>query len=531
MKEIQGKAIKRVEPPTKARPLARVKRESEFRLAAALDVAELGFYELLNGVRVSFLERRARDILGASEADEQADRILEFWLEHLHPEDRPGVMEVRRLMEDAGQDRMTVDYRFLHPRRGVIFIHHLVHVIERDAAGHAVRTIGVLQDLTGRKQQEEDLRAKQVHIASAIEAAGLGFYEMGADGRTHMTDGRLRTLIGIPGEEDEARVRDFWLAHVHPEDLPQVLQKSRDLLGGAVDRVTAEYRYGHPTRGELWFYQLARALEREASGRAVRTVGVIQDVTERKAAELEARRIQNELAHATRLSVLGELAASMAHELNQPLAAILSNAQAARRFLAAPEPDLKEIREILDDIVRDDKRAGDVIHHMRAMVQKKEVVAAEPLDLNMLVRDTAKLVHGELVGRNIGLELDLAPKLPAVRAGRVEMQQVLLNLMVNAMDAMRDQPTERLLLRIHTSEAKGRVRVALRDHGHGISEKAMTEIFRPFFTTKAQGLGMGLSISRSMVEAHGGELWAENAAGGGAIFWIELPVLPEEPAT
>lgn len=530
VKDKKGKEIKRVAPPVKARPPARVKQESEFRLAAAMDVAELGFYEVTNGNRVAFLDRRARDILGASEADGQAGRIFEFWGEHIHPVDIPGVMELNRVLNEGQRDRLTADYRFLNPERGVIFIHHLVHVIERDAAGRAVRTIGVLQDLTERKQKEEDLRAKQAHIASAIEAAGLGFYEMGTDGRTHMTDDRLRTLIGIPGEEDEARVRDFWLAHIHPEDLPQVLQKSRDLLGGTVERVTAEYRYGHPTRGELWFYQLSRTLERDASGRAVRTVGVIQDITERKAAELEARRIQNELAHATRLSVLGELAASMAHELNQPLAAILSNAQAARRFLAAPEPDLKEIREILDDIVRDDKRAGEVIHHMRAMVQKRGFVATEPLDFNALVRDMAKLVHGELVERNIGLELDLAPQLPAVLAGRVEMQQVLLNLMVNAMDAMRDQPAERLLLGIQTSEARGRVRIALRDHGHGISEKAMTEIFRPFFTTKAQGLGMGLSISRSMVEAHGGELWAENAAGGGAIFWIELPVLPEEPA-
>lgn len=530
MKDKKGKPIKPVKPPAKARPRARARQENAFRLAAAMDVAELGFYEVTNGDRVTFLDRRAREIIGASAADVKAGRIFGFWGEHIHPGDRSGVMEMNRILNEGQRDRLTADYRFLNPERGVIFIHHLVHVIERDASGRAARTIGVLQDLTERKQKEEDLRAKQAHIASAIEAAGLGFYESGADGQTRVIDDHLRTLIGIPGEMDEARVRDFWLAHVHPEDLPRVLRKSRDLLDGKADRAADEYRYLHPERGELWFHHLSRVLDGDASGHDLRTVGVIQDITERKAAELEARRIQNELAHATRLSVLGELAASLAHELNQPLAAILSNAQAARRFLAAPEPDLKEIREILDDIVRDDKRAGDVIHHMRAMVQKKGGVAAEPLDFNALVRDTAKLVHGELVGRNIGLELDLTPKLPAVLAGRVEMQQVLLNLMVNAMDAVRDQPAGRLRLRIQTSVAAGRVRIALRDHGHGISEKAMTEIFRPFFTTKAHGLGMGLSISRSMVEAHGGELWAENATDGGAIFWIELPVLPEEPA-
>ena len=503
-------------------------KQSEFRLAAAMDAAELGFYEVANGDRVTFLDRRARDIIGAAAADEEAGRVFEFWGAHVHPEDLPRVMELNRALNEGGQERLTVDYRFLNPERGVIHIHHLVHVIERDAAGRAARTIGVLQDVTEQKQREEALRAQQAHLASAIEAARLGFYESGADGQTRVMDDHLRVLIGIPGEMDEARVRDFWLAHVHPEDLPRVLRKSRDLLDGKTDRATDEYRYLHPERGELWFHHLSRVLDREASGRAARTAGVIQDVTERKTAELEARRTQNELAHATRMSVLGELAASMAHELNQPLAAILSNAQAARRFLAAPEPDMQEIREILDDVVRDDKRAGDVIHHMRAMVQKKGGVAAEPLDVNGLVRDTAKLVHGELVGRNVGLELDLAAELPIILAGRVEMQQVLLNLMVNALDAMRDQPAARRQLRIQTSAADGRVRVALRDRGHGIPENAMADIFRPFFTTKTQGLGMGLSISRSMVEAHGGKLWAENAPDGGAIFWIDMPVGEEE---
>ena len=503
-------------------------KQSECRLAAAMDVAELGFYEVANGDRVVFLDRRAREIIGASAADEAAGRIFEFWGAHVHPDDLPRVLELNRALNEGEQERLTLDYRFLNPERGVIHIHHLVHVIERDAARRAVRTIGVLQDITERKQKEEELRSKQAHLASAIDAAGLGFYELGGDGRTHVADDRLRALLGIAGGDEEAHVQDFWLGHIHPDDLPGVLDASRAVLEEGMERISREYRYRHPAQGELWFSHFAHVLERDAAGRAVRTVGVIQDVTERKAAELEIRRTQNELAHATRMSVLGELAASMAHELNQPLAAILSNAQAARRFLAAPEPDMQEIREILDDIVRDDKRAGDVIHHMRAMVQKKGAVVAEPLDLNGLVRDTAKLVHSEMVGRNVGLELELAPKLPAILAGRVEMQQVLLNLMVNAMDAMRDQPAERRLLRIQTLAAEGWVRVALRDHGHGIPENVIADIFRPFFTTKTQGLGMGLSISRSMVEAHGGKLWAENAPDGGAIFWIEMPVGEEE---
>ena len=506
-------------------------KQSEFRLAAAMDVAELGFYEVANGDRVSYLDPRAREIIGASEADEQAGRIFEFWQEHLHSEDRPGVLELNRILNEGEQNRMTVDYRFRHPERGTIHIHHLVHVIERDAAGHAERTVGVLQDVTERKLAEEAIRKSETRLALAIDTAELGLYEeIGPpDNRLTTSDERALRMVGAPLDHG-GRLREFWIAHVHADDRPQVIETAQRFDIGGQDLVTMEYRYWHGERGLVWLHHLVRAVARDGNGLVVRTVGVFQDITERKEAEMEARRAQNELAHAARMSVLGELAASMAHELNQPLAAILSNAQAARRFLAAPNTDLKEIREILDDIVRDDKRAGEVIHHMRAMVQKKDSVVAEPLDFNGLVRDTSKLVHSEMVVRDIGLELSLTPKLPAVLAGRIEMQQVLLNLMVNAMDAMRDQPADRHCLQIQTSAAEGQVRVALRDHGHGIPENVMANIFRPFFTTKTQGLGMGLSISRSIVEARGGKLWAENAPDGGAIFWIEMPARPAENA-
>ena len=517
---------------TDSKNVERSLKQSEFRLAAAMDIAELGFYEVANGDRVSYLDSRAREIIGASTADEEAGRIFEFWGAHIHPEDLPSVMELNRVLNEGGQNRLTVDYRFLHPERGVIHIHHLVHVIERNAAGRAMRTIGVLKDITERKRTEDAIRKSETRLALAIDTAELGLYEeIGPpENRLTTSDERALRLAGAPLDHG-GRLREFWLAHVYPDDLPYVIDTTRGFDVEGQDLVTMEYRYWHGERGLIWLRHLVRALARDSDGRVVRTVGVLQDITERKTAEIEARRAQNELAHATRMSMLGELAASMAHELNQPLAAILSNAQAARRFLAVVEPDLKEIREILDDIVRDDKRAGDVIHHMRAMVKKKGAVVAEPLDFNELVRDTTKLLHSEMVGRNIGLELKLAPKLPFVLAGRVEMQQVLLNLMVNAMDAMLDQPADRRQLRIQTSVVNGWVHVALRDHGHGISDDAMANIFRPFYTTKTHGLGMGLSISRSMVEAHDGKLWAENAVDGGAIFWIEMPAREEERGT
>lgn len=240
----------------------------------------------------------------------------------------------------------------------------------------------------------------------------------------------------------------------------------------------------------------------------------------RQQAELTRQRA--ELAHLARVSTLGELSASLAHELNQPLAAILSNAQAARRFLAAPSADLGQIREILDDIVKDDKRAGEVIHRLRGLVKKRERTELEPVSLNELVRDAERLLHGELVRRNIELVKKLQPDLPDAVAGRVEIQQVLLNLMVNAMDAMRDQPSGKRVLTVETLVDAGGVLAVVRDSGPGIPDHVMPDIFRPFFTTKQHGLGMGLAICRSIVEACGGRLWAENQPSGGAVFRFEL---------
>ena len=405
-----------------------------------------------------------------------------------------------------------------------------LHAMQRYGKTFGISVFG--RDITDRKRAEIALKDNEERLASAVAVADLGFYETVEGDQISFLDDRARDLMGLPaGHELGNAALRFWLEHIHPEDLLRVVAEHRRMAEDRLDKATLEYRYQHPQRGLIWIQILGHVQERDAAGGEWRTIGVLRDITPQKSAEQEARRVQNELAHAARVSTLGELAASMAHELNQPLAAILSNAQAARRFLAAPDPDLGEIREILDDIVRDDKRAGEVIHHVHAMMQKKEAVATEPLDLNELVSNMAQLVHSELIGRNIDLVADLEPALPAVLAGQVGMQQVLLNLIVNAMDAMRDQPAGRRRIQIQTSAAKGRVRMGVRDRGPGIPEKTMASIFRPFFTTKTQGLGLGLAISRTMVESHGGKLWAENAPDGGAIFWIEFPAQEEGKGT
>jgi DNA-binding NtrC family response regulator len=272
----------------------RALHESAARMAAAMDVAELGYYEVLNGVHVSFADEQAREILGWSEADAKAGRILEFWSEHLHPEDGASILEVNRSLNEGERDRITVDYRFLHPERGVLHIHHLAHVIERDAGGHALRTIGVLKDITERMRTEDALRSRELRLASATEIAGLGFYELREGRRVAFLDPRGRDLLGVPPEEED-RIREYWLSRISPEDQPLVASAIRRGLEEGRELGVLEYRYLHPTRGEIWLHHFSRIVEREPSGGAIRTVGVFQDVTERKRAEQDLRQALDEV--------------------------------------------------------------------------------------------------------------------------------------------------------------------------------------------------------------------------------------------
>jgi two-component system sensor kinase FixL len=221
---------------------------------------------------------------------------------------------------------------------------------------------------------------------------------------------------------------------------------------------------------------------------------------------------------------MGELAASLAHELNQPLTAILSNAQAAERFLASDRVDLDEVREILRDVVEDDKRASEVIRRLRALVRKEPPTLA-PLDLGSVIGDVVRFVHSDAVRRDGRVSVAVALGLPSVQGDRIELQQVLLNLLVNAFDAMKDCPTREREVSVRAAlDGGGMVKVAVHDRGTGVGAGDLDRIFEPFHTTKRDGLGMGLSISRNIIAAHGGRLWAENNPDRGATFCFTVPV-------
>jgi PAS domain S-box-containing protein len=333
-------------------------------------------------------------------------------------------------------------------------------------------------------------------------------------------------IFGLKPREFGATYEAF-LESVHPDDRDAVKKAVEESLADPhtpysidhrVIRQDGSERIVHE-RGEITF---------DDTGKSVRMIGTVHDITELKRAEIESYRTRRELWHMERVSHMGELTASLAHELNQPLTAILSNAGAALRFLQADRLDPAELHDILQDIVKDNKRAGDIIRSLRSML-KREAMEQETISINDVLRDIISLFHSEAIIRNIAVEIDLAEPSPVVHVEKVQIQQVLINLIMNAAEAMSDHGPDGRKIVLQTRLIGHRaVQVAVRDFGPGISEKDLNRIFDPFFTTKRSGLGMGLSISRSIIEAHGGRIWVENNPDKGVTFYFEIPVLSDK---
>jgi signal transduction histidine kinase len=256
---------------------------------------------------------------------------------------------------------------------------------------------------------------------------------------------------------------------------------------------------------------------------ALTIVGLLLQRQYKRRAEAEIERQRTELAHVTRVSTMGQLASALTHELNQPLGAILRNAEAAELFLQSDPPNLEEVRAILTDIRRDDKRAGNVIDRMRALYKRRGVTMA-PVDLRELVEDTISLLRTEAAAKHVRLTVQIPAELPNAQGDRVHLQQVLLNLILNGMDAMMGAPQSQRAVSVRVQETKkGNLQVEVSDLGTGMAPDVVARIFEPFFTTKTNGMGMGLAISHTIIETHGGEIWVESKVGQGTIFTFILP--------
>ena len=375
-----------------------------------------------------------------------------------------------------------------------------------------------------RRKGDEALQASQAHLLTGTELAGLGYYEVDLASSSCLADERFSAIFGIPsGQQQGLWPLEFWMNHLHPDDRERVMDERRQLHAGRIERLSVEYRFLHPTAKVKWLHHLARVTTRDASGQAVRTFGVVRDITQRRQAEMDIEELRGNLTHLSRVNSLGALSGSLAHELNQPLGIILSNAQAAEELLLQEPLDLEELKDILSDIVAADRRASDVILRLRALLKRGQV-ALQPLDLNEVIDEVLQAHHGRSHRtRASPSSRDLAPDLPPVAGDRVQIQQVVLNLVLNAAEAMAANAPGTRRLQIRTVLEQDGVRTLVRDEGEGLPGD-VDSIFKPFYSTKAQGLGMGLSICSSIVAAHNGRLWAESNLERGAVFLFELPV-------
>jgi two-component system, LuxR family, sensor kinase FixL len=365
----------------------------------------------------------------------------------------------------------------------------------------------------------DELRENAESMSLAAGAAQLALWRWDIPRDLVWVSPSGRRLFGIP-EGDVIRLPRF-LDTLHPEDHEATRQAvMRSLEGDGAFR--AEYRVLLPDGLVRWIGARGK-VEFNGSRAPVRMLGVSLDITERKVAELEAGQHRAELMHLTRVTTLSELSGSLAHELNQPLATILSNAQAAQHLLVQTPPDVAEVRDILTDIVAEDRRAGEVIRRLRALLKRGETVLS-PLSLNDVIKEVLQLTHAELIERGVAVIRDLAPDLPEICGDRIQLQQVVLNLILNGADAASANAPGSHRLHIATMRYDNAVRASVRDEGCGLPAD-VERLFEPFFTTKPQGLGMGLAICRSIIGAHQGRLWAEPNPERGAIFYLELPAI------
>ena len=441
------------------------------------------------------------------------------WTEGVQKEDFDRCLEVYSNAFDARRE-FTMEYRLRRYDGGYRWV--LDHGVPRiDPDGAFLGYIGTATDITEHKRDEEALEKERAFLRQVIDIVPNFIFAKDRQGRFTLANRATAEAYGTTVENLIGRTDGDFNSNF--EEVEFFRRMDLEVMNTLQERFISEERVTDASGKVRWLQSVKRPIV-EKDGSANQVLGTSTDITQRKETELELRRQRTELAHVTRISMMGELAASLAHELNQPLTAILSNAQAALRFMTIRPPDLEEVREILKEIVEDNSRASEVIRRIRALV-KKEDIEFTPVDLASVVSDIMMLVRSDAVLQNVQISFKCDSDLPRVRGDRVQLQQVILNLLVNAFDAVKDCPAQdrQVVVRVERG-GECMLKVTVRDRGTGLGGDMLDKIFQPFYTTRRDGLGMGLAICRSIVEAHGGRLWAENNADRGATFCFTVPV-------
>ena len=451
--------------------------------------------------QVDFVNHQWREYTGLSG---------DAWQMAIQPEDLPRLLECVRSSISSGNPceaevrmrRFDGEFRWFAVRANPI----------ADASGTVVKCCGLNWDIEDRKRGEELLDLAQ----KAARAMAFDWY---IQRQINTWSPEQEALYGLPPGTFDGTY-ESWKNLVHPDDWPGVVTSLKHAQ--ETGNISAEYRVVWPD-GSVHWLAANGLMFFDDQGRPFRMVGFTADVTRRKQIEEELRRARSELAHVARVMSLGALTASIAHEVNQPLSGIITNASTCMRMLEADPPNVEGARETVRRTIRDGHRASDVITRLRALFSKKNT-ATDVVELNQATREVIALTLSELQSNRVILKTELAGDLPLVSGDRIQLQQVILNLLRNASDAMSsvDDRPRQLLIRTEPDADDG-VRLSVQDTGMGFELENMNKLFEAFYTTKKDGMGIGLSVSRSIIASHRGRLWASMNDGPGATFSFSIP--------
>jgi len=460
----------------------------------------------------------------------------EAFYQRVHPEDRDRVRREVFLERPDEGSHFDVDFRIVVPEGAIKYVRSTGHPVF-NASGDLVEYVGTSIDVTERKQLDEErerlLASERAAFAEAVAAQqrfrdlvnsveGIVWEADVPSFRFSFISEQAERVLGYPVDRWVSEPT-FWKDHVHPEDQEWTLQFCQNATAEKRDH-QFEYRMIAADGSAVWLRNLVTVVVE--GDRITRVRGLMVDLTNRKQAEEGLRQAQADLAHVSRVTTMGELTASLAHEVNQPIAAAVTNANTCLRWLTRDHPDVEEARAAAMRIVKDGTRAGEIISRIRLLF-KKGLPQRELVDVNEVIREMIVLLRGEATRYSISVRTELAADLPQVMGDRVQLQQVLMNLMINGIEAMKDvDGTHELAIRSQLTENE-EVVVSVADSGVGLPPKQTEQIFNAFFTTKPHGTGMGLRISRSIIESHGGRLWAAENSSRGASFSFSLPTKAE----
>ncbi len=495
-------------------------RQSEAYLAEAQRLSHTGSWARISTTgEMRYWSEECYRVLGFNPHD--GPPRFETFLQRVHADDRAKISEISAA---AGREKVDyeTDYRIVYPGGEIRDIHVLAHPVF-NSSGDLVEYVGTVMDVTERKRSEGKLRQSEAYLAEAqkLTHTGSWVWEVAGKCALHLSEEWYR-IYGFDRQEGMLAWNKR-LERIHPDDRA-TRQKAIDRAISEKSDYDIEYRILLPGGTVRHLHSVGHPVL-DSSGNLVQFVGSSTDITDRRQAEEALRRTQSDLARVSRVTTMGELTASLAHEVNQPIAAAVTDANTCLRWLTRDQPDVEEARQAASRVVKDATRAAEIINRVRSLF-RKETPERELVDMNEVIEEMIVLLHNEASRYSISVRTELT-NIPQTVGDRVQLQQVLMNLMINGIEAMKGVDGARELI-INSQRAENdQLVVSVSDTGVGLPQQDGNQIFNAFFTTKPQGTGMGLRISQSIIESHGGRLWVSTNSPRGASFYFTLPTKEE----